>query len=201
MSDTDTRDTTDRIVPAIVTITPNYGSEFQFESNMVELPTLMLDELTIKHDDYDTTMYLAGNACFEDLNIKCTPDMVKQLLNITIKNGRSGNSVRITEKDTEYVWDLSEVLFHHNSDVHDDDVISLHYKWASCSIGEKNKIMSDTKLTLDIIKSFEMDYTPYRPDHDDFGYTHVLPKSQIDVVSFHMLNGDPCESKSLEGLL
>ena len=55
------------------------------------------------------------------------------------------------------------------------------------------------ELTLSIIESFNLKKKKIRPDWDDAGYEYTLP-SGIPVVGFFMLNGEPCETKSLEGL-
>ena len=55
------------------------------------------------------------------------------------------------------------------------------------------------KLTLKIIESFNLKKQFIRPDWDDAGYEFTLP-SGIILKGFFMLNNEPCETNSLEGL-
>jgi hypothetical protein len=57
----------------------------------------------------------------------------------------------------------------------------------------------ETPLTLKIIEAFEMRKVSFKPDHDDAGYRFTLPCGH-DVEGFFMLNGESCETESLEGL-
>lgn len=59
--------------------------------------------------------------------------------------------------------------------------------------------ISKTKLSLEIIESFNLKKINIRPDYDDNGYEFTLP-SGIKVVGFYILNNTPCEMDSLEGL-
>jgi hypothetical protein len=56
-----------------------------------------------------------------------------------------------------------------------------------------------TELTLEIIKSYNFEMQTFKPDYDDAGYHLILPNGLI-LDTFFMLNGEPCESDSLEGL-
>ena len=59
--------------------------------------------------------------------------------------------------------------------------------------------MELTTLTLDIIRAFNLPEESYKPDYDDAGFKFILP-SGIELMGFFMLNGEPCEMDSLEGL-
>lgn len=55
------------------------------------------------------------------------------------------------------------------------------------------------KLSLKIIEEFNLPKKSVKPDWDDAGYEFTLP-SGIVLTGFHMLNSDPCETESLEGM-
>jgi len=61
---------------------------------------------------------------------------------------------------------------------------------------EKNM---ETKLTLDIIRSYNLPMKSYKPDYDDACYLVTLPNG-IELTCYYMCNGDACDSDSLEGL-
>lgn len=56
-----------------------------------------------------------------------------------------------------------------------------------------------TKLTLEIIESYNLKKQIYTPDYDDRGYLFTLP-SGIELSCLFMCNNTPCNVDSLEGL-
>lgn len=55
------------------------------------------------------------------------------------------------------------------------------------------------KLTLKYIESFNFKKKTIRPDWDDAGYEFTLPNGLV-LTGFFMLNNEPCETESLEGV-
>lgn len=55
------------------------------------------------------------------------------------------------------------------------------------------------ELSLKIIESFNLEKKAVKPDWDDAGFEFTLP-SGIVLIGFHMLNSEPCETNSLEGV-
>jgi len=65
--------------------------------------------------------------------------------------------------------------------------------------GGEVKEPEPTPLTQEIIESFDLPSSHYKPDHDDAGKRYALP-SGIPLEGLNFCNGEPCEMDMLEGM-